>query len=102
MLRPFVLSLTPENCFFEMSSYPRAFVCITYKKTKANSQTNISSPVIGIKAKHTSKRLVRVVLFGLLLIKNSNFYPLILTLSVLKVGNVKNSQKFKISFVENP
>ena len=50
--------------------------------------------------KHTSKRLIRVVLFGLLIIKNSNFYPLILTLSVLKVANVKNSQKFEISFVE--
>ena len=72
------------------------------KRQKANSQTNISSPVIGIKAKHTSKRSVRVVLFGLLLVKNSNFYPLILTLSVLKVGNVKNSQKFELSFVENP
>ena len=34
MLRPFVLSLTPENCFFQMSSYPCAYVCITYKKTK--------------------------------------------------------------------
>ena len=72
------------------------------KRQKANSQTNISRPVIGIKAKHTSKRSVRVVLFGLLLIKNSNFYPLISTLSVLKVANVKNSQKFEISFVENP
>ena len=41
-----------------------------------------------------------MVLFGLLLIKNSNFYPLISTLSVLKVANVKNSQKFEISFVE--
>ena len=72
------------------------------KRQKANSQTNISRPVIGIKAKHTSKRSLRVVLFGLLLIENSNFYPLILTLSVLKVANVKNSQKFEISFVENP
>ena len=72
------------------------------KRQKANSQTNISRPVIGIKAKHTSKRSVRMVLFGLLLIENSNFYPLILTLSVLKVASVKNSQKFEISFVENP
>ena len=48
------------------------------------------------------KRSVRVVLFGLLLIENSNFYPFILTLSVLKVASVKNSQKFEISFVENP
>ena len=72
------------------------------KRQKANSQTNMSRPVVGIKAKHTSKRSVRVVLFGLLLIENSNFYPLILTLSVLKVANVKNSQKFEISFVGNP
>ena len=26
--------VTPENCFFQMSFYPRAYVCITYKKTK--------------------------------------------------------------------
>ena len=72
------------------------------KRQKANSQTNISRPVIRIKAKHTSKRSVRVVFFGLLLITNSNFYSLILTLSVLKVASVKNSQKFEIFFVENP
>ena len=72
------------------------------KRQKANFQTNISRPVIGIKAKHTSKRSVQVVLFGLLLIENSNFYPFILTLSVLKVASGKNSQKFEISFVENP
>ena len=94
MLRPFALSRTSENCFFQMSSYPRAFVCITCKKTKSKF------PEEHLEACY--KRSVRVVLFGLLLIENSNFYPFILTLSVLKVANVKNSQKFEISFVENP
>ena len=59
---------------------------------------------MGIKAKHTSKRSVRVVLFGLLSIKNSHYYPLISILSVLKVANVKNSKEKiqNVSFVENP
>ena len=58
---------------------------------------------MGIKAKHISKRSVRVVLFGLLSIENSHYYPLSSFLSVLKVANVKNSKKIQnISFVENP
>ena len=95
-------ALLQRTVSFKCLSIHVHLYALLVKRQKANSQTNISRPVIGIKAKHTSKRSVRMVLFGLLLIENSNFYPLILTLSVLKVASVKNSQKFEISFVENP
>ena len=34
LLRQFAESFTLENCFFRMSSYPCAYVCITYKQTQ--------------------------------------------------------------------